>query len=318
MLIQVDEARRHLPELEITLPLLSPRMQREWRNLESINVKDLAFTPIVLQSFSKEEQKQIIFMDINTDHISHTTLMPRPFETDYHRALYSFVQTIMGDLRLVGGQDILFGKLKQFIEGHLFGQRVDLSDLNILRNLSETPVRRLIVETFKRAINNLTVTDRGTTEIKNMIRLSQTRPYLAKDNAFIVSRKSLFSKIVGDSQLELDFAVFLDHCDDVMSFAKNSQAVGFFLDYRNEEGSIAKYFPDFIVKASKSDIWIIELKGREDLEVSHKRERLELYCEDATLQDNNGCVYQSLYIRQEDWEKYRARDFQDLVNIFGK
>ena len=151
-----------------------------------------------------------------------------------------------------------------------------------------------------------------------MIRLSQTRPYLAKDNAFIVSRKSLFSKIVGDSQLELDFARFLDHCDDIMSFVKNSQAVGFFLDYRNEEGSIAKYYPDFIVKTTKLQIWIIELKGREDLEVSHKRERLNQYCEDATQQDNGGCVYHSLYIRQEDWEKYRARDFQDLVNIFGK
>lgn len=44
-------------------------------------------------------------------------------------------------------------------------------------------------------------------------------------------------------------------------------ALGFFLDYRNEEGSVANYFPDFIIKRTDKEIWIIELKGREDLDV---------------------------------------------------
>ena len=39
-----------------------------------------------------------------------------------------------------------------------------------------------------------------------------------------------------------------------------------FMDYRNADGSIANYIPDFIIKRTDAEIWIIETKGREDLD----------------------------------------------------
>ena len=49
-----------------------------------------------------------------------------------------------------------------FIQDRLFDRKVDLEDLNVLRNLSEIAATRTISETFKKAINDLTVVDRGT------------------------------------------------------------------------------------------------------------------------------------------------------------
>jgi type III restriction enzyme len=43
------------------------------------------------------------------------------------------------------------------------------------------------------------VQDRGTTEIRDTIKLSRTRPYLVKDQAYITPKKSVFNKIVGDN-----------------------------------------------------------------------------------------------------------------------
>ena len=69
----------------------------------------------------------------------------------------------------------MFGKLKAFIEDGLFHVRVNLDDPNTLRNLSEDVAVRSLMETFKTAINALTVQERGTTEVRDSIRLSKTR-----------------------------------------------------------------------------------------------------------------------------------------------
>jgi type III restriction enzyme len=182
----------------------------------------------------------------------------------------------------VVGYDILYGKVKAFIQSHLFEEPVSLEDMNTLRNLSEVEATRTIIETFKRAINALTVQDRGEAEIRNYIKISQTRPFVVKDQAYLPAKKSLFNKNVGDSHFELEFAAFLEErCDDIISYARNYFAVHFKIDYRNADGSISDYYPDFLVKVSEREVYIVETKGREDLDDPLKIKRLEQWCEDV-------------------------------------
>jgi type III restriction enzyme len=81
---------------------------------------------------------------------------------DYRSAVGYFAQMVMKDLRLVSGYDILYGKMKAFIRDELFEHPVDLDDPDTLRNLSELAATRTVIETFKRAINALTVQERAT------------------------------------------------------------------------------------------------------------------------------------------------------------
>jgi hypothetical protein len=60
-----------------------------------------------------------------------------------------------------------------------------------------------------------------------------------KDQDYIAPKKSVLAKIVGDNKYELDFASFLDGCDEIVSFVKNSQSTVFRIEYRNANGSIA-------------------------------------------------------------------------------
>src|SRR5690606_12779071 len=106
-----------------------------------------------------------------------------------------------------------------------------LDDLNTLRNLSEIEATRTLVETIKSAINALTVQDTGTTEVRGSIRLAKTRPFLVKEQPFLIPKKSIFNKVVGDSHFELEFAAFLDGCSDIISFVKNSQSTSFRIEY---------------------------------------------------------------------------------------
>ena len=69
--------------------------------------------------------------------------------------------------------------------------------------------------------------DKGETEIRNYIKVSQSRPFVVKEQDFIIPEKSVFNKITGDSHFELEFATFLEKCDDIISYARNYFAVHF-------------------------------------------------------------------------------------------
>lgn len=316
--IEVDyqNTKKDIDKLDIELPVLTPRIQREYKNLELLNVDKFNNEKIKVKEYTEEEKKEITFRDVVEKEFHHSIVLDSSVDPNYQSVVGFFVQRIMKELRLFGCYDILFGKVKKFIVNNLFDKEVDLNDLNILKNLSDLEAVKIIVETFKKEINNLTVQDRGDTEIKNYIKIASARPFVVNDQKYLIPKKSIFNKIVGDSDFELEFADFLERADDVMSFAKNYFEIHFKIDYKNASGSISSYYPDFFVKIDNKTVYIIETKGREDLDDVEKIKRLKQWCEDANDRQKK-IEYQMLYVKQEEWEKYNPKDFKDLIKIFS-
>jgi type III restriction enzyme len=210
-------------------------------------------------------------------------------------------------MRLVGGQEILFGKLKTYIRDHLFETAVNLDDLNVLRNLSEIEPRRHLFETFAQAINELTLVDVGTTSVVSEIKISKTRPVVVNNQEFVQSCKTVFNRVIGDSNLELRFAKFLDEAKDVQAFAKNTRSLHFFIEYVNATGEISNYYPDFIVRTSPDQMFVIETKGLQDLDVAPKWKRLVQWCEDVTEIDPHSRTWTPLFVSQEDFDEIETK-----------
>lgn len=320
MVVEVDKEnpKKDISKLDIELPVMSPRIQREYKNLALLDVTAFGNEKVKVKIFSEEEKREIVFKDVVGEQTHHTTTLTGNIEPDYQSVVGFFAKAIMRELRLFGCYDILFGKVKEFIQSYLFDQAVDLSDLNTLRNLSEMEYIRIIKDSFKKAINDLTVQDKGGAEIKNYIKISESRPFVVNDKSYLIPKKSVFNKIVGDSDFELVFADFIENCDDVLSFSKNFQnkeASALRIEYKNSEGFIATYYPDFFVKADEKTVYIIETKGREEEDDKLKFERLQKWCEDVNSRQTR-VEYKALYIKQEEWEKYKAKDFKELVSIF--
>ena len=57
-------------------------------------------------------------------------------------------------------------------------------------------------------------------------------------------------------------------------------------------GDLSNYIPDFIARDSPSTVWIIETKGREELDLPQKMARLKQWCADATAAEENGTRYE--------------------------
>ena len=317
LVVEIDKEndKKDIEALDIEIPVLTPRIYREYKNLSNLNVSTLAHQRVAYLQFSEEQQREIVFKDVTTGEVTHTTILDTAGIADYRSAIGYFAQTIMKDLRLVSGYDVLYGKVKAFVQTELFDRQVELEDPNTLRNLSELVATKTLLDTFKIAINALTVQDKGDAQIRDTIKLRQTRPFVAKDQRYFVPKKSVFNRIIGDSELELLFARFLDDCGDVVSYAKNYFAVNFKLDYVNADGDISNYYPDFLVKLSDRRIFVVEAKGQEDVDVPLKMERLRQWCEDIN-RVQAGVKYDFVYVDQESFEQYKPTSFQQLVDGF--
>ncbi len=320
MVVEVDKdnPKKDIEKLDIEIPIMSPRIQREYKNLGGLDVSLFGNKKVSIKTFSEEEKREIVFKDVVDEKVHHTTTLSGDIEPNHQSVVGFFAQAIMRELRLFGCYDVLFGKVKDFVEHYMFDGPVVLSDLNLLRNLSEIEYIKLIKDVFKKGINELTVQDKGDTEIKNYIKISEARPFVVNDKSFLIPQKSVFNRIVGDSNFELEFSAFLDTCDDIISFAKNFQnkeASALRIEYKNAEGFIATYYPDFFVKADDKNVYIIETKGREEEDDILKFKRLQKWCEDVNDRQTK-VIYTALYIQQGDWEKNRVKNFDEVMRVY--
>lgn len=309
VVIEVDkkDAKKDVDKLDIEIPKLSRRFGRNYKRLEDLNIASLVTTKIPYKTYTEEELREIIFKEITTTEYSHSTQLSTLGDIDSTQAVGWFAMKIQTDLRLVGGYDVIYGKLKEFIRNNLFDRVVDLEDRNTMRNLSESNATTITLECFKKGINDLTLQDSGSAVIVDSIKLRDTKSFPVNDQEYVVPRKSIFNRIVGDSNLELRFANFLDECEDVVSFAKLYQQIGMKIDYVDSEGKIRDYYPDFIVKLKDNRVFIVETKGAIDVDVPKKIVRLKLWCED---------VNKSQQLTNFDFVYVQDKQFDDLLENY--
>jgi type III restriction enzyme len=322
LIVEVDETNeaKNLDELDIPIPRLTRRFQREFKNLEGLDPSALGNKRLPLKPFTPEETREIVFKTMLNAEIHHTIHLDGSGPADYRSVIAFFARQLLKDLRLVGGYDLLYGKVKTFVREQLFSPSpVDLEDPVVLRNLSEPDVGKILYDAFKSAINALTIQEAGTTRIEDRIRLRDMRPFRTEYRPFLSAKKCIFTKTVGEAHsggLELSFAAFLEDAPDVAAFAKNYLAIGFKFDYIKADGDLSTYTPDFVVRTSDGKVWIIETKGREELDLPQKMERLKQWCAEATAAEDNGTTYDFVFVDQESFEKHTPTTFAALAESF--
>jgi type III restriction enzyme len=318
--IDAENEAKNLDALDIPLPKLTRRYQREFKNLEALDPAKFGNKRLSLKPFTSEETREIVFKTMLDAEIHHTIQLDGAGAADYRSVVGFFAQQLLKDLRLVGGYDILYGKVKTFMREHLFTPSpVNLEDPVVIRNFSEPDAGKTLYDAFKSAINALTVQETGVTRIEDRIRLKETRPFRTEYRAHLNASKSIFNRVVGEPNsggFELRFAAFLEAAPDVQAFTKNYQAIGFRFDYVKSDGDLSNYTPDFVVRTKDMKIWIVETKGRVELDVPQKMARLKQWCADATAAEENGQQYGFVFVEQVGFEKHAPKTFSALASSF--
>ncbi|MEA3248343.1 MAG: DEAD/DEAH box helicase family protein, partial [Nanoarchaeota archaeon] len=92
IVIEVDKEnmKKDIDKLEIEIPVLTPRIYREYKNLSQLNVAKFKFQKIALKEFSDKEKREIIFRDIATGEITHKTELDSNFIPNYQSVIGYF------------------------------------------------------------------------------------------------------------------------------------------------------------------------------------------------------------------------------------
>ena len=324
LIVEVDSENedKDLDALDIPLPKLTRRFQREFKNLEALDPVTFGNQLLPLKPFTPEETREIVFKTMLDAAVHHTIQLDGSGPADYRSVVAFFARQLLKDLRLVGGYEVLYPKVRDFMRDFLFSPSpVNLEDAVVLRNLSEPDAGKILYDSFKAAINALTIQETGTTRIEDRIRLREMRPFRTDYRAHLAATKSIFNKVVGEPNsggFELRFAAFLEEAPDVPAFAKNYLAIGFKLDYVKANGDLSNYTPDFIVRTHDQKIWLVETKGREELDLPQKMARLKQWCADATAAEDNGQRYEFVFVDQNGFEKHAPKNFAALTASFNE
>ncbi|MFU8832188.1 MAG: DEAD/DEAH box helicase family protein [Wenzhouxiangella sp.] len=320
--VERDNPEKDPDRLDIALPKLSRRYDREFQDLALLDPAAFYNAKLPVKPFTPEETREIVFKRILDGEIHHKVELDGLGPIDYRPVVAFFAREMIREMHLVGGYDLLYPRVRDFLRDHLFeAGKVDLDDPVILRNLAEPEVGKVVFDTFKKAINDLTVREQGAVRVDGTIQLSQTRPFRTQHREFLPSDRCIFNKIVGEpvgGGFELEFAAFLDQADGVAAFAKNYQAIGFRIDYVKAGGDLSTYTPDFLVKDSSGKVWIIETKGREEIDLPAKMARLRQWCIDATeaSRAEGGPEYGFVYVDQQGFNRNRPDDLAGLLTAF--
>ncbi len=84
------------------------------------------------------------------------------------------------------------------------------------------------------------------------------------------------------------------------------------IEYLDSETNLRFYEPDFVAVGDNGIHWLLETKGREDLDVQFKNQRAEKWCEDVT--ELTGIEWRFQMIPQKLFEKMNPRNFSDLIS----
>jgi len=261
---------------DIEIPILSPRILIREFELDEMEIDNLLSLNILLENKVLEMEYVAVDMLKGLEVIKRKWDLPVPQDSKSVIAYYT--DLILKQLKIGGAFSSFYPVVKKYVVEKLFTEKVDIGDPRVLYKLSSPEVQEQLIKLFVNTFKDMTFIEREPDK-KDTIK-------------------------------------FLDRAEDVMSFSKIVPKIGFFVEYRDSEGNLRLYYPDFVALTDKNENMIIETKGREDVDVAHKDRRIGLWCEDAT--NLMGSTWSFMRVDQEDFEKYRFKSIKEIVSALRK
>lgn len=296
-------------EFDIEIPILTPAIVvREFEINEGTIEK---IQPLSIKLENKVFKTTYRAIDMITGAVQVERNWDLPVPQDVKSVIAYYTGRILNELNLSNMFADLYPIVKDYIQRKVFDQEVSLEDPRVLFQISEPGVEDRIINTFVENLKGLAFTDREASKF-DRIMISETQPFVWTRKVY-QANKCIFNYVPCDNDLEFNFSRFLDSADDVKAFSKNAPKVGFLMEYRDSNGDLRYYRPDFIVKIEDKYV-IAETKGEEDVDVEFKDKRAMMWCEDAERVTGDKWVY--VRVNEEEFYKYHFDSFEKMVQFF--
>ncbi len=308
----------HKADKDITVPVLSPLLTRKKTLAEEIaalDVNAMQCPPLPRKENDAAAQQ---FHYEGVDIITLQRLVERdytiPEPQTAEEVISYYAKRIAQDVKLPSQFAALVPKVREFLEVKAFGVPVDLSEKAMIKAMATSVAQYVTVKTFAAALRGLVVEELTPTLEGAGKPLSSTEPFPFSRPTFEASN-TIFNLVAADNEFERDFAHFLQDATDVKAFAKLPQRFGFAIEYTDSATNLRYYEPDFVAVAYDGTHYLIETKGREDIDVAHKDRAALIWCESATLLTDTPWHY--IKVPQTEFNKLQPSELDEVRLAFS-
>jgi type III restriction enzyme len=305
---------------DIALPILSPILARKKTLAEEIAGLNVANMNCPALPIKENDAAAQTFKYEGYDIITLNKLIERdyniPEPQTAQEVISYYAKRITLDVKLPSQFAVLVPKVREFLETKAFGQKVNLDEPVMIQAISSNVAQYVTVKTFVEALRGLVVEELTPRLLNKGQKLSDTQPF-PFSRPTCEAQKTVFNLVTCDNDFEKRFAKFLESAADVTAFAKLPEQFGFAIEYTDAVSNLRYYEPDFVVVLSDDIHYLVETKGREDVDVAHKDKAAQIWCENATILTDTTWGY--IKVPQKGFEKLEPTAFSDLMvfaNIF--
>ncbi len=305
---------------DLSLPRLSPIIVRKktlTEEIQTLDVMSFKFSPNPLPRKPTDadvKKFQYQAFDILT--------AEKLFEREYaikeaqrpDEIVSYYAKLIAMSLKLPSQFNALAPKVWDFFENRAFGGHVDLNNPVIIQAINHRIAGYVVLDVFTRVLKDKIVEQLEPTIEGENRQLSSMQPF-AFSRPVLEARKCVLNLVPCDNEFEYEFAKFLESAKDVVAFSKLPQQFGFSIEYTDNNANLRYYYPDFVVKNEFGEMWLVETKGQESLEVAFKDRAAKMWCENATKL--TGEQWQYVKVPQKEYVKLQPVEFYDLLTFVG-
>jgi type III restriction enzyme len=301
---------------DIVIPVLSPLLARKKTLAEEIAAIDVSRIKAPTLPKKQGDAASKAFHYDGYDILTLEKLVEREYtipEVQTPQEVISYyAKRIAADLKLPSQFAALVPKVREFLENHAFGERVDLDDPAMIKAISYPVTQHVTVKAFVTLLRDVLVEELTPVLEQAGRPLSTCEPF-PWSRPVAAAKKTVFNLVAADNQFEKTFAEFLEKAGDVERFSKLPERFGFTVAYTDSAANLRYYEPDFVAVTADGIHHLIETKGREDVDVAHKDRAAGLWCENATLLTDTEWRYKK--VPQKEFEKLGPDDFDDLIAL---
>jgi len=315
--IIVIEPVEEKKQFDIGVPDITPLLGRKHslaEEIQAIDVMKFNINKLPLKGKELDETKTFIYegRDILTDEVLLEREYKIPPARTAEEVIGYYARRIAQNVKLPSHFAMLVPKIREFFENKAFGQKVDMGDQSVIKAISSNLSSYVVIKEFEKALREIVV-EKKEPQLISANRLLSSTPPFPTSKKILEARKTIFNFTACDNDYEYNFAKFLDRSEDIKAFAKLPERFRFTIQYTDTLANIRNYTPDFIAISSDDINWIIETKGREDIEVKMKDNAAINWCNTAT--QLTGHLWNYLKVPQQEFEKLHPDSFEDLVAV---
>ena len=307
-------------ERDIVIPVLSPILARKKTLAEEIAGLDVRAFVCPPLPRKPGDQAARTFHYEGMDIITLEKIVERdytvPVPNTAEEVISFYAKRIAQDVKLPSQFAALVPKVREFLEEKAFGEHVEIGSPAMIKAISTPVAGYLTIKMFATALRGLVIEELTPTLEGEGRKLSETEPYPFSRRTFTAT-KTVFNLVAPGNEYERDFAQFLEASPDVKAFAKlpPTSRLPFSIEYTDNATNLRYYEPDFLAVLTDDTHWVIETKGREDLDVAHKDRAAAIWCDNATLL--TGVAWRYVKVPQAEFAKLQASDFEQLALAFA-